>query len=171
MPLERIEVDVSPILLPYFQRLVDDLKGRYLSSGLKAHGTYGDSLRIEEKKTPAKYTATIYGADHLKYMTEGREPTTASQGNILYGIILDWVKVKQGLPPEGWTAESFAYVVTRRIHSEGIQVPNRYNPGDVVTKPIDDFERKEEPELLRSIRQTYSNVIRQNVRRYFNENN
>jgi hypothetical protein len=66
-------------------------------------------------------------------MEKGRRPNkqqTAKQARFLGKILEQWVKDK-GIDVN-------PYAAAWKIVREGIQVPNRYNPGDVVTEVITD---------------------------------
>lgn len=140
MPIETINKRVGKVLEKYLLQTAEQLRVDYLASGLKASGNYGENIKVFlDDKSLNRVKGRIEVPHYAEYMTFGRDPTTKSEGNILFGIIKDWVLIKPGLPPDGWTVEGFAFVVTRRIHEEGIIVPNRFNPGDVTTKAIEGF--------------------------------
>lgn len=147
----------------YLQTLVERIKNDYFASGLKATGFYGENVEWFLQDKGPRLIGRIEVPHYAQYMTFGREPTKKSEGGILYGIIRNWVDIKPGVPPPGWTADSFAYVVTQRIHREGIQVPNPYNPGDVTTKAVDNFIESELQQFIDDVGVVAVNTIQSDL--------
>lgn len=128
--------------------LTSQMKADYLASGLKATGFYGENIKWLVEQEDGRLIARIEVPHYAEQMTFGRPPAAEIRIWVAYEDILDWVEVKPGLPPVGWTPESFAFVVTKNINEFGIEVPNRFNPGDIVTKSIESFVENDLQKLL-----------------------
>lgn len=114
-PMVQIEVLLT--------KLRDDIEASYISKGLKASGFFGENLRLEMGANNAKITAPRYvGAMEGGRVAGCRPPVS---------IIRDWIiaknKLGANIPLEA------AYPIAKRIGEEGIKVPNRFNPGGVVS--------------------------------------
>lgn len=64
----------------------------------------------------------VYAPRSILALVEGRKPSSKDEGGKLKERIALWVKAK-GLPAEA------VFPITRKIHEEGIKVPNAYNDG------------------------------------------
>jgi len=146
-----MKTDVAEIEL---QKVVQDLKDNYYRLGLKASGKYEEALRYEVKKNGDVTELIVWGAPHGYYMEHGRGATTsAGSGVPLIEIIKEWIRVK------GLTLNPYA--VTKKIHNEGIRVPNKFNKGKVISDVINNDRIKEIKDKVSSgiIEKAYSNVL------------
>lgn len=104
-------------------KLRDDIEASYIAKGLKASGNFAENLKLEMNGNNAKITAPRYVGAMEGGRAAGRCPPVA--------IIRDWIiaKNKMGakIPLEA------AYPIAKKIGEEGIKVPNKYNPGGVVS--------------------------------------
>lgn len=117
----------ASIVNAYLEQTRKDLIASYQEKGLKASGRYAKGLTYEVEDTGTTINAFIESEGHVWYMEEGRKPNkekTARQARSLGHILEQWVKDK-GISVN-------PYAAAWKIVREGIQVPNRYNPGDVV---------------------------------------
>lgn len=114
-PLVQIEV--------LLQRIRDDIEASYIAKGLKASGNFAENLKLEVSGNNAKITAPRYVGAMEGGRVAGRRPPVS--------IIRDWIiaknKLGANIPLEA------AYPIAKRIGEEGIKVPNRFNPGGVVS--------------------------------------
>lgn len=104
-------------------RLRDDIEASYIQKGLIASGNFASELKLETTNNSAKITAPRYVGAMEGGRVAGKRPPLA--------IIRQWIidKNRQGanIPLEA------AYPIAKRIGEEGIKVPNKHNPGGVVS--------------------------------------
>lgn len=115
------------IVSAYMEQTRQDLIKSYQEKGLKASGRYAKGLTYEVADDGKTIKAFMLSEHHVWYMEQGRKPNkqqTAKHARSLGHILEQWVKDK-GIDVN-------PYAAAWKIVREGIQVPNRYNPGDVV---------------------------------------
>jgi hypothetical protein len=115
------------IVTAYMEQTKKDLVASYLEKGLKASGKYEKGLSYTVEDTGHSIKAVMESEGHVWFMEEGRKPNkkqTAKQARSLGHILEQWVKDK-GISVN-------PYAAAWKIVREGITVPNRFNPGDVV---------------------------------------
>lgn len=122
----------------FLNKSITDLKGNADRLGLTYKGKYKDELqpKIDESKDTTKYQ--IWGAAHTNYMVNGRGPNkdkSVASAKKLYPIALEWAKTKG---PSVQNIKQFAFRVALKWVYKGIQVPNAYNPGTVVSDIINE---------------------------------
>lgn len=120
-------MDAKQIVTAYMEQTRQDLIKSYQEKGLKASGRYAKGLTYEVNDTGTSIVAFMESEHHVWYMEEGRKPNkkkTAQQARSLGKILEQWVKDK-GIDVN-------PYAAAWKIVREGITVPNKYNPGDVV---------------------------------------
>jgi len=120
-------MNASQIVNAYLEQTKKDLVTSYLEKGLKASGKYEKGLSSSVEDTGHSIKAVIESEHHVWFMEEGRKPNkkqTPQQARSLGKILEQWVKDK-GISVN-------PYAAAWKIVREGIQVPNQYNPGDVV---------------------------------------
>ena len=120
-------MNASQIVTAYMEQTRQDLIKSYQEKGLKASGRYAKGLTFEVSDDGKTIKAFMESEHHVWFMEEGRKPNkqqTAKQARSLGHILEQWVKDK-GIDVN-------PYAAAWKIVREGIQVPNRYNPGDVV---------------------------------------
>lgn len=104
-------------------KLRDDIEASYKAKGLMASGNFAKELKLVVGSNSAQITAPRYVGAMEGGRAAGRRPPVA--------IIRDWIiaKNKMGakIPLEA------AYPIAKKIGEEGIKVPNKYNPGGVVS--------------------------------------
>jgi len=133
----------TEILVEYFDTTIKDLIRSYEQKGLRASGKYAKSLKRDIRTTGTKTVAKITGASHIWYLQHGRGPNrdqSASQARSLGKILEQWV-LDKGIDVN-------PYAAAWKIVREGIQVPNRFNPGDVVSDVINSEWLQEVADLL-----------------------
>lgn len=114
-PMVQIEVLLT--------KLRDDIEASYIAKGLKASGNFAENLKLEVSGNNAKITAPRYVGAMEGGRAAGRRPPL--------NIIREWIiaknKLGANIPLEA------AYPIAKRIGEKGIKVPNRFNPGGVVS--------------------------------------
>ena len=112
----------------------NDLIKSYSSKGLRASGKFERSLETFFKENNNGFLFGILGANYADIMQNGRLPNRNKDSIRKFvgwagsTFLKDWVKDK------GLTVSPFA--VAWKIAREGIKVPNRYNPGSVISDVI-----------------------------------
>ena len=125
-----------------------DLVSNYKRLKLKASGRWEASLRSEVKETPKGLRATIYSEDYTEYMQNGRRANHDQSKKAIKAwvgwagstFLAQWVKDKK------IAANPFA--VAWKIARKGIQVPNRYNLGGLVSDVVNKKSLRELGEKL-----------------------
>lgn len=108
----------------------------YLSEGIKASGRWERALVENVKAEGATIRGTLTGEDYTEYIQNGRRPNANQSPEALRrwvgymgnGPIAQWVKDK------GLTLSPFA--VAYKIAREGVRVPNQHNPGDLISRVV-----------------------------------
>lgn len=73
--------------------------------------------------TPQPVGALLYG--------RGKTTAGGQKGaGVLQSVIRKWIDDK-GISPVDITKDSLAFLIARKIHREGIKVPNKYNDGQL----------------------------------------
>ena len=124
-----------------------DLVANYNRLGLKASGNWPSTLRSEIKERTGGFTVTMYGANYTGVMESGRKPNSKQDPESLRAWV-GWAGstfLKKWVQDKGLSVSPFA--VAWKIARQGIQVPNRFNAGglvsDVITKERIDAMLKE----------------------------
>lgn len=117
---------------------VSKLKHSYTSKGIKASGRWGDSLETYVRTTDSGTVAGIKSFHYIQFPEYGRGPNkvqSPEQAKKLYPVILRWVSEK-GISVDN--IKTFAFRTALKLVYEGYSVPNRYNPGGVVSDVINE---------------------------------
>lgn len=121
----------------WFDLLKSDILKEYDAQRLKASGKFERLLEINIKSQDNKIKGVLLGANYAEQLDRGRGKTKASGGTgVLREAIEQWVKDKGIVPRDGISRKSLVYLITRKIHRDGIKVPNKYNVGGIITKII-----------------------------------
>ncbi len=149
----------AQIVTTYMEETRQELIRSYIDKGLRASGRYEKGLTFKVEDTGSTIKAYMESEGHAWYMEEGRKPNkqqTAKQARSLGHILEQWVKDK-GISVN-------PYAAAWKIVREGIQVPNRYNPGDVIEDVVTNewFD-----ELVRRMSQWHIQVFTTEVERLF----
>jgi hypothetical protein len=126
--MERVEF--KDIIQTWLNGRRDAMRQEYNSSGRKASGYFGEHIDIEMYDEGGRMRTPLY----VGALVFGRKPTSGGGGDkSLYSMILDWIKVK-GITPDDpkMTDNTLAYLITRKIHKQGIKVPNQFNDGKLI---------------------------------------
>lgn len=117
----------AEIVRNYMIETTKDLVSSYDAKGLRASGKYEKGLSYTVEDDGEKIHAVIESEGHVWFMEKGRRPNkqqTAQQARSLGHILEQWVRDK-GISVN-------PYAAAWKIVREGIDVPNRFNPGKVV---------------------------------------
>ena len=143
---------VHDILERYGGKIVEDLRRSMADKKLNASGD--TSRSIEYKVTDGKIIMSLEILAHLALIVleRGRGPNRGGSGGGLRAGIEKWVDSKPIRPFDPkMTKDQLVFLIVRKIAREGIKVPNRYNPGNVISDVItDDLIRKINREVIQS---------------------
>jgi len=140
--------------------IIRDLILSYDEKGLRASGKFADSLKGELINLPNKYELLITGEEYAGAMEHGRSPSTGGDGS-LKAIIRQWIDDKKIIPKKGISKDSLAFLITRKIHQEGITVPNQFNKGKVIEDVLIGNGKFENP--LERIRSKFNDIYVSNI--------
>ena len=124
------KVDFKDIIQTWLNGRREALRQEYNSSGRKASGYFGEHIDVEMYDEGGRIKTPLY----VGALVFGRKPTSGGGGGrSLYSIILDWIKVK-GITPDDhkMSVNTLAYLISRKIHKQGIKVPNAFNDGKLI---------------------------------------
>ena len=126
--MERVEF--QDIIQTWLNGRREALRQEYNSRGRKASGYFGEHIDVEMYDEGGRMRTPLY----VGALVFGRKPTSGGGGGkSLYSIILDWIKVKGITPDEPkMTDNTLAYLITRKIHKQGIKIPNQFNDGKLL---------------------------------------
>lgn len=124
---------LQDILQKWLDDKKDEVRKSYEAKGLKASGSFGNSLATDLKVEPTKLTGVITGNDYGYFMQNGRRPTSGGGGGgtSLRDMIRQWIDDKGLVPKDNISKDSLAFLIARKIHRDGITVPNPHNTGGV----------------------------------------
>jgi len=124
---------VDKILTDALNKAKEDIKRSFQQKGLSASGGFERALEVKVTDETFVTTGVILGAHYTTYLQSGRRPNkeqTIKQARGLGHILEQWVKDK-GIDVN-------PYAAAWKIVREGIKVPNKYNPGGVVSDVINE---------------------------------
>ena len=144
----------------WLQRLQQDLTDNYGKMGLKVSGKWEKDLETFIDERSQGFHFGIKGASYTYQLEHGRGPNVNQSQQALLRFVrgagstflADWVKRK------GISVNPFA--AAWKIAREGIKIPNRYNPGGLVSDIITD-ERTDK--LIKDIGLIFSTQIKSDV--------
>lgn len=120
------------ILQKWLEDRVKEIKAN-VDKNFKATGKTRDSItsRVEGD------SGIIEGSSILYFGEFGRGPSKKGpQPGILKDLIREWIDVKGIVPKDGISKDTLAFLITRKIHRDGIKVPNNYNDGEILSSVI-----------------------------------
>lgn len=150
-------METIEIVTKWIEERQEDLISNYHQKGLKASGAFESGLKISKTENSVILTAP----QHFGAMIYGRKKTTGNGDGSLKKIILKWIDDK-GITPSGKiTKESLAFLIARKIHNDGITVPNRFNDGKLYS---DTFTQDKIDELYKLISKDVILTIKQQTK-------
>ena len=134
------------------------LIGNYKRMGLKASGLWERELEGKSTERPNGWRITFLGTKYTEQLIYGRRPNKDQSKKAIRAFVgwagntflADWVKDK------GLIANPFA--VAYKIATKGIEVPSRFNTGDLLSAV---FNTENLDGLLSSLRDAKLNEIRE----------
>jgi hypothetical protein len=130
--------DVNDIIDKWLSDVQKDLILNYDKLGLRASGKWANSLEGFQEKSQTKFRIGVLGENYTFFLENGRGKTKATSAGspTLREIIREWIDIK-GITPYGdISKDSLAYLIARKIHEKGIQVPNKWNKGGLVSNVV-----------------------------------
>lgn len=146
----------------YLEKLRLKLISKYDELGLRASGDYADALEgsVQGNKI------VMFGAKHSEYLEHGR--TSGKFPPIK--MIEDWIDIKPGLPSIfREKKKQFAFLIARKIATEGIKVPNQYNKGKVIADVVDSFLANDIEEMLEELGNVFLARIKVDILQIFKQ--
>jgi len=108
------------------------LKESYRKHGLKASGNWERELESEVKQSGNSISISISGSHYTEQLVRGRGKTKkAGTGQTLQQAIRQWIDDK-GITPVRGDKDGLSWAISKKIHREGIKVPNRFNSGTFI---------------------------------------
>jgi hypothetical protein len=108
---------------------------------LMASGKTASSISGRVSIVKGETTLQIMADLALLILEKGRGPTKKGSGSgpTLKAQIRTWLDYKNIVPFDPKiTKDQLAFLIARKIHREGIVVPNKHNPGGVISDVIND---------------------------------
>ncbi len=124
---------IADIVKDYADKAMKDLIQSYESKGLRASGRYARELKSIVTRSGTKTNLKITGPIEAYFMEHGRGPNRVPSHQAVKNMgwyLQQWVEDK-GIDVN-------PYAAAHKIVYSGIQVPNRYNPGGVISDVIND---------------------------------
>lgn len=145
--------------------LVNDLVSNYTRLGLKASGNWEKELESEVEEKAQGFRFKILGANYTYWLEHGRGPNVNQSKEALRRFVgwagstflKDWVKHKK--------LDINPYSVAYKIAKHGIKVPNRFNPGKLISNVITDNRINE---LIKQVSYIFSMNIIEDIRKKVN---
>ena len=122
------------IINEWMEGVQGDLIAGYDRLGLRASGSFARSIEPVITERPHGYNIKMKAARHSYFMEHGRRPNaekSPAAAKRLYPIIKQWVQDK-GLPFDNRRI----FAICLKIVYKGIRVPNKYNPGGVISEVV-----------------------------------
>jgi hypothetical protein len=155
---------IQDILNTWLASVQTDLIKNYDRLGLRASGRWANSLEPFTEITDKGIRTGILGQEYTGALENGRRPTTGNAGTpTLREEIRIWIDQKGITPKDDISKDSLAFLIARKIHREGIKVPNKYNAGGLVSDVVTRARIKELSDQLSLfyIESFSSNVIKE----------
>ena len=135
----------------YLENLRLKLIKIYEEEGIIASGKYGEDLEWTAKGASNKgnYTFTMWGANHSFFIENGR-----ASGKF---------------PPIKEKKSQFAFIIARNIAEKGIQVPNKYNKGKIVSRALTEFLEKDVQEMIQELGVVFSDQLQDDIIKIFKQ--
>ena len=125
-------VDTETAITSVGERLIDDVKDSQRSKGLRHKGGSADSLRVVVTANGTKKRMQLLGFARWRFQQNGRGPNkTRKPPRQMVLNMQEWA-VDHGFP------KAAGYPIALKIAREGIRVPNSFNPGGVLSDPLNE---------------------------------
>lgn len=161
--MEVVPKEVIEVLESYMKRFRSELIRIYDEEGIRASGDYERAL---EWTITGSFKLKMIGAKHAGAIEYGIRPSGHRYGAVK--AIERWIQNKQNLPSYFKTnVDRMKFAIAKKIANEGIEVPNEFNKGRVVSRVVDEFLGEGLKELVNELGQTYVPIIQSEVIRTF----
>ncbi|GAB3889917.1 hypothetical protein GCM10028803_00450 [Larkinella knui] len=140
------------------ETLIGNIQASQKRRGMYASGRSARSLRQLVQRSGSIASLQVHGSGLWRFQAKGRGPTqpgTAHGSPTLVEALRQWAKDK------GISINEYA--LAKKIHREGIKVPNPHNDGRVLSDPLEPgkvtglLKTTVRPILIQSIRQQLFN--------------
>ncbi len=125
---------VGIILNSNGKQIVTDLQKSMSSKRLDASGDTSKSISYSVEETLTKGVLKITANRSIGALQHGRRAGRMPPRD----VIRQWIDSKPINVAQGMTKDQLAFLIQRKIGREGIKVPNRFNPGGVISDVIND---------------------------------
>lgn len=124
-----MQLTTEDVLSTVGEQLVADVRASQQSKGLRASGRSAASTRALITSNQTIKRLQIVGLAYWRFQQNGRGPGKSKYpSRAMVDAIKQWVKDKGlDIPP---------YAIAMKIQRDGIRVPNAYNPGGVLSEPL-----------------------------------
>ena len=142
------------------QMVADKIIANYKARGLKASGKFEKNVKVIATSQSVK----VIGPFYANILETGRGPSKkggAAGTGQLRQAIFQWT-IDKGINPTDISRESLSFLIARKIHEQGINVPNKYNSGDFATDAIKDVDPDD---LIVQYSRFYLGIIRSQLER------
>ena len=150
-----MNLSFTDILENYLKDTEGKLLANYNNIGLRASGDAENTNTVITRQGDSVHAA-IEAPLQWYFMENGRKPNkNPSKGQIYFlsEILKDWQKAK-GIAINTWLAAT-------KIVNEGIKVPNKHNPGGVISNVINDTWMSElNKKLSFAVIDSYKTIIK-----------
>ena len=130
---------LASILSEIGNKIVIALRDSMQKKGLNASGKTSASIDYHYKQDGTKETLTVTVGNIIAFKAienPGRKPNKSAK-YVPFKDIRSWIDAK-GISPIKGTKDSLAWAISRKIARDGWKVPNKFNPGGVITDVIND---------------------------------
>lgn len=123
-------VNTEDALTSVGERLATDLRESQRSKGLRDTGASAASVRVVVSAQGKKKRMQLVGLARWRFQQSGRGPNKSRRpSRDMVTQLKGWAR-RHGLP------EAAGYPIALKIAQEGIVVPNSFNPGGVLSEPL-----------------------------------
>ncbi|WP_312557902.1 hypothetical protein [Empedobacter brevis] len=156
------------IYTKYLEALKLKLIKIYEDEGIVASGRYKEELEWTAKGSSNKgnFVFTMWGANHSFFIENGR----ASGKFPPIKDIENWIEIKKGLPAVfKEKKEQFAFIIARNIAEKGIQVPNKFNKGKIVSRALTEFLEADVDSMIQELGVVFSDQLQDDIIKIFKQ--
>ena len=143
------------------ERKQAELIQSYEREGLKASGRWARELEGQTFERGNSYVTIIEGANYTEQLVKGRgKSMKKGSGRSLRELIREWIDDKGIVPSGGISKESLSFLIARKIHRDGIIVPNKYNSGKFIDRVMNE---KAISELKQIVQRSFGEVVKSEI--------
>ncbi|WP_353166417.1 hypothetical protein [Empedobacter brevis] len=156
------------IYTKYLEALKLKLIKIYEDEGIVASSRYKEELKWTAKGSSNKgnFVFTMWGANHSFFIENGRAPGKFPP----IKDIENWIEIKKGLPAVfKEKKEQFAFIIARNIAEKGIQVPNKFNKGKIVSRALTEFLEADVDSMIQELGVVYSDQLQDDIIKIFKQ--